>query len=103
MAELRTAERTLRYAELYRLFDAAARGVWSDLDFGILVLEHARSSQLFADLSVEAAREAAREMKPAGAHPDVVWPRLQLAGFLNPSGNRLWNRELTERVGSWRT
>lgn len=98
----RSADDLARFRDLYAAFDETAGSAWRDLPQETLLFEHATSSAMHPDLSVAAATEHARRMRQAGAHPEQVWQRLQLAGFLNPSGNRLWNREIAEKVGGWR-
>jgi len=100
-AALLGREQLMQYEELYAAFDEATAGVWRTLDYNIRFTTHAPSSQLFADLSVEVATEHAIRMKAAGVHPNRAGEALQLAGFLNPAGNRLWNREHVEDVGGW--
>lgn len=92
-----------RYAELYHLFDQAVFSRNSSLPgLDIKFADHAVSSQLLDDLTVSAAREAAVRMHADGIHPVRATETLQLAGYLNESGNRGWHRELTERIGGWR-
>lgn len=102
MTRRRSADDLARFRDLYAAFDETAGSAWRDLPQETLLFKHATSSALHSDLSVGAAAEHAQRIRQVGAHPEQVWQRLQLAGFLNPSGNRRWNREIVEQVGGWR-
>lgn len=91
-----------RYVELYHLFDEAVWNAASLPELKIDFAGHVLSSQLFADLTVDAARDVAQRMRTENVHPDRAWEALQLAGFINESGHRCWYRELVDRAGGWR-
>lgn len=94
-----SSEQRSRYEDEYQLFHAATQAVWPTFNPAFLVNRLATSSQLVEDLSSDAAMILARDLMARGTHPERASQTLQLAGYINPSGHRLWRKELVQAAG----